>query len=362
MKLIFTLTIFSLSFSQILLDGKNFDSGAEMTEASKFAPKGSDALLAMLGAWEIEESVYRNDSVIAKRSGHSLIQFNNRGHSYIERSYIYNVFNDGSDEYTISLFAKSKRVGNWGKGVVSDYKENVQIFDGNFDGKALVLYDAPRYQGGMMYTVERLSYSLGKNKFSFVFEESKDHGKSFTKKLRRVYTKSKKAHKMFNFRDDYGKANPARVSEATDFDFLIGEAISSHSMTLPTGQNVKFPANATAVQVLNGKAILEFNTIDVDRSLPDAATTIIRIYNRSMRRWDNLFLNNRSNSLYFFGGAKEGDKIILHNFTDNRGLGSMSRFVFYNVQENSDYDWYGETSRDGGKNFVRFWEIEIRKK
>lgn len=361
MKILSALFLISFSFSQTLRDGKNFDSGAEMTVASKFAPKGLEALLPMLGAWDISETVFKNDTAIATRLGYSLIQMNNRGHSYIERSYVKNVFKDGSDEYTISLFAKSQRVGNWGKGVVSDYKENVQMFDGNFDGKTLVLYDAQRYQGGMMYTVERLSYTFDKNKFSFVFEESKDHGKTWQKMLSRSYTKAKKAHAMFTFRSDYGKANPTRVSEAAEFDFLIGEAKSNHAMTLPSGQEIKFPANATAVHVLNGKAIMEFNTIDVDQSLPDAATTIFRIYNRAMRRWDNLFLNNRSNSLYFFGGNKEGDSIVLHNFIDHRGLGSMSKFVFYNIQENGDYDWYGETSRDGGKSFNRFWEITVRK-
>jgi hypothetical protein len=107
---------------------------------------------------------------------------------------------------------------------------------------------------------------------------------------------------------------------------------------------------------------MEYATVDVDPSLPDAATTIIRIYNRAMRRWDNLYLNNRSNGLFYFGGVKENDKIILTNFVDHRGLASMNRYVFYDIKSNTDYKWYSDVSYNGGKSFIRFWEILVTKK
>ena len=116
-----------------------------------------------------------------------------------------------------------------------------------------------------------------------------------------------------------GSAAPDLPEEARQFDFLLGEWDAYQDITLPTGQNYKFPSTTTAVRAMNGHAILEFNWYDTDPSLADAATSIIRIYNRAMRRWESLYVTNRFNGQLFFGGVKEGDELILTLFEGEPG-------------------------------------------
>jgi hypothetical protein len=181
MKILSVFIFFSLSLSQNLYDGKFFDTGRTMSDVSKNAPKGLDALLPMLGAWTVTETAFRNDSAIASYTGHSEIALNNRGNSYMERTYMYKTMRGNADEYTMVLFTKAKFTGTWGKGVVSDYKENVDVYDGGFDGKTLILQNALRLGGGQKVQMEKLSYSIDKNEFSFITETSNDYGKTWTK-------------------------------------------------------------------------------------------------------------------------------------------------------------------------------------
>ena len=117
----------------------------------------------------------------------------------------------------------------------------------------------------------------------------------------------------------------------------------------------------TAVYALNGHAILEHNWYDVDPNVPDAATTIVRIYNRAMRRWESLYLDNRGHSQLFFGGAKDGDKVILHNFEANTTSPLIPRYVFHDIAKDS-YAWYAENSTDRGKTFNQTWGITFARK
>ena len=159
----------------------------------------------------------------------------------------------------------------------------------------------------------------------------------------------------------YGSPAPGLPAEARQFDFVIGEWISNHEIVLGNGQVAKFPANATAVYAMNGHAIMEYNWYNVDPRLPEAATTIVRIYNRAMRRWECMFLTNRSNSVLYFGGYQEGERIILTLFETDTSQPSFSYFIFHDINEN-DYLWHSEVSDDHGNTFQHNWKISSVRK
>ncbi len=119
--------------------------------------------------------------------------------------------------------------------------------------------------------------------------------------------------------------------------------------------------NATAVYALDGSAILEFDWHDADPSLPDAATTVLRLYNRSMRRWENLFLANRSNTPLHFGGVREHDRIVLHPFGAETGSNRLPRWIFFDTREHA-YRWKGISSTDRGKTARLTWAIDYVRK
>ncbi|MCB0280051.1 MAG: hypothetical protein KDD94_11130, partial [Calditrichaeota bacterium] len=158
----------------------------------------------------------------------------------------------------------------------------------------------------------------------------------------------------------YGRAAEGLPAEARQFDFLIGAYDAQQEFLRPNANSIKFPSTTTAVYALNGSAILEFSWYNVDPSLPNASTSIIRIYNRAMRRWESLFMTNRGNGNLFFGGYKESDRIILTLFEHNTSDPRISRFVFHSVEKDS-YKWYGENSSDHGKSYQKFWIIEMKK-
>jgi hypothetical protein len=230
--------------------------------------------------------------------------------------------------------------------------------NGGFVSGKLVLQDVRRPNGGMALTYERQTFAPSGTGFTWLLERSND-GAGWKKAQERIYTK-REAKADFLLADGYGVPSPDRADEAGEFDFLIGEWQANHDMTFPNGKQAKWPANATAVYILGGKAVLEFNWFDLDPTLPDAATSIIRLYNRAERRWENLFTTNRGNSLLYFGGVKEGERIVLHGFDTDR-TSPVSHYVFHDIQKDT-YRWYGENSTDGGKTFKKFWIIDFQRK
>ena len=95
---------------------------------------------------------------------------------------------------------------------------------------------------------------------------------------------------------------------------------------------------------------MEFNWADLDPNLPDWATTIVRIWNRQMRRWESMYCTNRSQSILHFGGVPEGDRIVLHQFEAHLGDGPVSYWIFHDMEEDT-YSWKAETSGDRGTTF-----------
>lgn len=160
-------------------------------------------------------------------------------------------------------------------------------------------------------------------------------------------------------RDDHGQPAANLPAEARQFDFLIGTWDAQHQILLG-GNWVRFPTTFTAVHAMGGHAVLEHSWFDLDPNLPDAATTILRLYNRAERRWESLYMSNRANTLLHFGGAWEGDRMVLHTFGGRLG-DPISRFVFHNIEADS-YAWFAESSTDRGETFNPTWIIDVTRR
>ena len=348
------LLVIATLFFQYSINAANQDSGIDLTAPSKLAPLQTNEFNFALGSWQIEETNFSKDGKTSIRNGFSKITFVNRGHGYIENSTL--VDESNISDYTISFFAFGKVTQKWMMGRVNERREAVEMYDGVLENKMLVFKSAVRRSGGIDVTLIRISYVQKKaSDFAVIIEESIDYGKSWVAVSETIYNKTKRdlTSTFKNTRTE----NDKRSKEQKQFDFLIGDGKATQSIQLPTGKWIKFPASASAERVLNGKAIYEYNWYNVDKRNPETATSIIRIYNRNMRRWETLFYSNRANTLFFFGGKKEGDRIVLHNF-ETHSENIFSKWIFYDIKEKG-YRWFAESSTDGGKIFNKTWEIVV---
>lgn len=344
-----------------LRDGKRFDPAAKMTAPAAGAPEQLARMLSTLGQWDVELTTFGGEGEPRTGSGLAEITLMNRGHGFMERFHSTDFDGAGQKRSSIAFLTYNPGTEQWVRGEGDSFTESARMANGRFEDERLVLRDAERRRGGMQITHVRYTTELrGAEAFATEIAESTD-GESWTTRLRKSYTRRLPADDFLAPASDYGSPAPGLPPEARQFDFLIGSWTSTHDMTLPNGQNPKWTANDTAVYALDGHAVMEFNWFDVDPSLPDAATTILRIYNRAMRRWECLFMPNRGNNLLLFGGHREGDEVVLTLFGNDRGDPRMSRFVFHDMHPDR-YSWYGETSTDHGATFNRFWIIDATRK
>jgi hypothetical protein len=359
------LVIFSLQslvYPVELRDGKTFDKGASLTKPSPSAPHKLKLLNDILGNWQVQVITARNDTLNHSVTGISQIRMMNRGHAYFERLYADNFIDNGEDLHTITFLAYNKVNKIWNLAIANGYTENISMFSGAGDDKNLTLFNSIRENGGIIVVHYRLQLkSRNSDEFSVTIEKSTDEKNTWTAVQVRKYQRQTDGVELFTIQDNYGSANTELPQEARQFDFLIGEWIAHHELQVPNGQWVKFPANATAVHVLNGDAIMEHNWYDVDPSLPEAATSIVRIYNRAMRRWECMYLTNRFNSILYFGGHREGDRIILSNFETNSAAPSIGYYIFHDMAKDQ-YLWRAESSKDRGKSFNTTWKIRTERK
>jgi hypothetical protein len=179
---------------------------------------------------------------------------------------------------------------------------------------------------------------------------------AWEKIVERIYKRKEEITGFLTSKNDYGRPAEDRPEEAAQFDFLIGEWTAYQQIQLSPDRWAKFPSNATGVYALNGHAVMEFNWYDIDPGLPEAATTIIRIYNRAMRRWECMYLTNRFNRILYFGGVKEEDKIVLTLFETDNSESPINYYIFYDFEEES-YQWHALTSTDHGNTFNETWTI-----
>ncbi|MDA8018997.1 MAG: DUF1579 domain-containing protein, partial [Thermoanaerobaculia bacterium] len=351
-----------------LFDGRLFDPGVARTQAAESAPEQLALLAGLIGDWTVAAELHQPgpDGVkVTKSEARARITFMNRGHAIMERTRNDNFDGNGNRISTIA-FLNVDSQGVWTVGEGNSWSESIRLYSGALeinDGKAkkLVVHDALRPGGGPMLLLFRRTYEIhGPDHLTMTQELSQDLGETWGKSVVRDYRRhaadSRFDPDFFPVREDVGQAAPGRPEEAAQFDFLLGEFDAKHWSRNPQGQERRWQSNATAVHALDGHAVLEFDSFDTDPNLPDAATSILRIYNRAMRRWENLFLPNRSHRPLYFGGVQEGDEIVLHLFGVNTGPGSVFRWIFYGVEKDS-YLWRGLGSPDRGDTFQPNWTI-----
>lgn len=357
--LVLILTLPSPGLAEPLRDGKNFDPGAAMDRPAEGAPPELERMTDILGTWDVAYQSFAADSLVREGKGRSRITLMNRGHAIQERFHLPDMNGTGQDLDVLGVLIYNPTNKIWMFGSVNSNTENIVLYSGDLQEEGLLLKNSERRLGGAGLVHSRWSLAKEDDGFRVRVEESGDGGRTWSPTLVKRYTPS--GEPFFPISPEpYGTPAPGLPPEARQFDFLAGEWNTEHDMTLPTGQ-VHFPVEATAVYTLNGHAVVEFNWYDVDPRLPDAATTLVRIYNRAMRRWECLYVNNRFNSLLHFGGVQEGNRIVLHLFGANTADVPISYWIFEDIRPDS-YRWHAETSRDGGRTFSENWVIEAVRK
>ncbi|MFC2085928.1 hypothetical protein ACFLRO_01805 [Bacteroidota bacterium] len=339
-------------------DGKLFDPGVLMTEPSPGAPTELASMQDVVGQWDVDYRAYRADTLYLRGEGKASITFMNRGHSIMERFYCPRCGSEDQDIASIAFLAYNPSAGVWNLGVADGYTESVSVSSGIRENGALVLHNAVRHRGGATLTFYRTTYRSDLTGLRVVIETSTDYQATWDSTVVKTYTRREHDPSFLAPGSEFGHPASNRDAHGHEFDFLIGTFDAQQQLTLPGGQVAKFPSMTTAVYALDGNGILEFNWYDVDQRLPDAATSIVRIYNRAMRRWESLYMTNRGNGALFFGGTKEDDKIVLGFFETDTGAGPIVRFVFHDMKKD-EYHWYSESSTDRGEAFTKTWIIDV---
>lgn len=357
---LFVLFFLSEAVAQSANDGRLFDQGREMTERSPRAPEALDQLVGVTGQWDVEVTYHPTDSTTHIASGLAEFTFMNRGWSLMERLHVDDFDGNGNANDAMAFMTFNPTTERYELGEASSFTEHISVYDGVFENDRLVLTTAERRRGGGGITTYRIVYTARSNdRLSMVLEESTNFGRSWKPLLRREYSRRTTSSDFMSVQEDYGTATSTQPDEARQFDFLLGEWTANHNILLG-GNWIQYPTNTTAVFVMGGHAILEHNWFNLDTNHPEAATSIIRLYNRAERRWESLYLNNRSNSLLHFGGVWENDQMVLHSF-NTRLTDTISRWVFHSFEPDR-YQWFAESSTDRGATFNETWTIDVVRK
>lgn len=375
-------------------DGKLFDPGVTRTEPAESAPEQLKHLAHLVGDWTVQMELFQpgpEGVTVTNSEGRARVTFMNRGHALMERTRVEtpDMTGDGTGEgqghrMSTIAFWNVDAQGVWTVGEGNSWTESIRLLSGGPEGALefdlptedgsvgaktrLVVHDALRPGGGPLLLLFRRTYeSEGTDHFTMTQDLSQDLGETWSPSLVRRYARHRPEGgdslfdpDFFPIRADIGQPALGRAEEAAQFDFLLGEFDAKHWQSTPQGER-EWQSVGTAVHVLDGHAILEFDSFDLDPSLPDAATSILRVYNRAMRRWESLFLPNRTHRPLYFGGVREGDEIVLHLFGANTGPGSVFRWIFYDMEKDS-YLWKGLRSSDRGESFQPTWTIEFSRR
>jgi hypothetical protein len=342
-------------------DGRLVDTGLTMDAPASRASDETADLTALLGEYDVHLSWFVADSLANETDAVASVHFMNRGHGLLERFHCADFDGQGHELSTLSFLMHQPSTGKWLYGIADSYRENVQKFDGSHPDGAWTFEDVLRPRGGSNLVRYRIRISdVGADTFRMESDYAVD-GKQWQRDWVREYRRRDSLPEELKTRDDFGQPAEDLPPEARQFDFIVGDWDNQNEMLRPKGKVLRFPTREVAVYAMNGHAVLEYIWNDLDPNVPDAATTILRIYNRGMRRWESMYSSNRGNGILYFGGVQEGDKIILHPFDADSSQSPISYWTFHDMHEN-DYGWYGNTSRDRGKSFVKTWKIQATRR
>jgi len=341
-------------------DGQIYDQGAAMTELAEGASEASSKITFLRGQWDVQYRQFAEGEESHATVATASTTFLNRGHGYMERFRCEDFDGEGHSRSSVIFLTHTPATDLWNLGIADSWNENIRLYTGGFVGDDLVVEAIYRAGGSGKIRHYRISLSpSGEDAFELIAEQG-FYEEELQKRWARSYSRREESS-GFMEGEALGEAAPGLPTEAHQFDFLLGERDTRHELTLPSGQVAKWPSNATAVRMLDGHAIMEHAWYDVDPNLPDAATTILRIYNRSTRTWESMYTANRGNNILFFGGVKEGDEIILHSFDRHLASGQFSYWTFHTIEADS-YGWFANTSTDRGETFKKTWIIEATRK
>ena len=342
-------------------DGTRFDPAATMTARAETAPEELDTVAWMRGHWSVEYTRHVRDDSSYTATGRADITYMNRGHAFLERLHCPAFDGNGHDLNTLSFLVYNATLQTWGLGVADSWRENIAIYNGDFQGDALVLRNSIRRNGNLTLTDYRLVVQRkNDDAFEALLTRSTD-GKEYAAFVTIQYTRLDKDDGLFTASNGTGEAAPDLPEQARQFDFLLGEWDLQHDMTFPNGRKAQWPAYGSATFMMDGHCVMEYASYDVDPRLPDAATTIVRLWNRQMRRWESMFSTNRANGILYFGGVLEGDRIVLHQFGADASDVPISEWTFHSWKADS-YGWYANTSRDRGDTWAKTWIIEAARR
>lgn len=340
-------------------NGKLFDPGVSMDAKSPGAPQELDAITYVLGDWDVEVETTTPDGETRETTGVAAITFMNRGHAVMERLYVSESDADGNESHEIRFLAFNPGANLWNLGEASSYTESARAMHGSIADGVLTLHDAERPGGRPTLHLWRTTYRRDGAGFVVTQAVSADLGETFEPRVRRRYRERESRADVLVPASDWGAPASERPEGADGFDFLIG-LFDANQWMLFGGRELTFATSASAVYALGGHAILEFHWFDLDPNLPDAATTVLRIYNRAERQWESLFINNRFGSMLHFGGRQEGERIVLTTF-DVDSTDTLSRFVFHSIDEDG-YRWFAESSTDRGASYNKTWTIDVTRR
>lgn len=342
-------------------DGRLVDTGLAMEAPASRASAETAGLTALLGEYDVHFSWFVADSLANEADAVASLHFMNRGHGLLERFHCADFDGQGHELSTLSFLMHSPSTQKWLYAIADSYRENIQKFDGSHGDGSWTFEDVLRPRGSANLVRYRIRISdVGGDGFRIESTYAVD-GRGWQRDWVREYRKRDSMPEELQTREDFGRPAEDLPAEARQFDFLIGDWDNSNEMVRPQGQILNFPTREVAVYAMNGHAVLEYIWNDVDPNVPDAATSILRIYNRAMRRWESMYANNRFNGILYFGGVQEGADIVLHPFDADSSQVPISWWTFHDMHEN-DYGWYANTSRDRGKSFVKTWKIQATRR
>lgn len=132
------------------------------------------------------------------------------------------------------------------------------------------------------------------------------------------------------------------------FDFWLGE----WNLTWDGGRG------SNSIQaILDGKVILE----SFDAGSPETFKGMsVSVYNSTLGKWQQTWVDNTGNYLDFVGGVSDG-KMILERTVRQEEEIVMQRMVFYRINQ-MQLDWNWERSVDQGANWELLWHIHYQRK
>lgn len=346
--------LLSLAVSPALAgaDGQLHDPGLSMTRRAAGAPEALDRVAGLVGSWDLREVAADGTA----RTGGAEISWMNRGHGLLVRTYLAPAGDEPAVHGLALLVVDKAGIWTWGEATSETLAVRV-MSNPSTPEVGLVLHGVARPGGSSAVELSRRTLTTDGADFQLADEVSTDFGSTWQGAGEMAFTRRTSPLAELVPGAGIGRAAEERLPAAAAFDFLLGDHTATHWL-LAGGREVRFQSRTTAVYALGGHAILEFDSYDVDPSLPDAATTVLRVYNPAQERWESLYVTNRFNQLLWFGGTQRGDEIVLTRFEVD-ATSAPGRFVFHDIRGPGQYRWYADSSADGGRTFNKTWTIDV---